>query len=110
MTKRPKKTMPAAPAAKAPAANAPASKSTVSKPRAAKTAALTIPDSKIPANIDWQASVLAEKVQRQVMSLADATRELDDWQNDEEIEAEARVASRALIVTHMLNTILKRGY
>ncbi|MCR9175615.1 MAG: hypothetical protein NXI19_06400 [Alphaproteobacteria bacterium] len=67
-------------------------------------------DSKIPANIDWQASVLAEKVQRRVMSLADATRELEDWQNDEAIEAGARVASRALIVTHMLNTILKRGY
>lgn len=54
--------------------------------------------------------MLAEKVQRRVMSLADATRELEDWQNDEAIEAGARVASRALIVTHMLNTILKRGY
>lgn len=105
MTKLPRKTAPAAKAA-----TAPASKGRVSKPRVAKTAAAKIPHSKIPANIDWQASVLAEKVQRQVMSLADATRELEDWQTDEAIEAGARVASRALIVTHMLNTILKRGY
>jgi hypothetical protein len=84
------------------------------KPKAAghtsKTAAPKIPTSTIPANIDWQASVLAEKVQRKVMRLEDATRELEDWQDDEAIEADARVASRALIVTHMLNAILKRGY
>ena len=95
MTKRPQKTSPA---------------SRASKSTGSKTKALKIPDSKIPANIDWQASVLAEKVQRRVVSLADATRELEEWQTDEAIEAEARVASRALIVTHMLNTILKRGY
>jgi hypothetical protein len=60
--------------------------------------------------VDWQASVLATKVQRKVMGLDEAARELDDWQKDAGLSQEDRVVSRALLVTHMLNTILKRGY
>lgn len=64
----------------------------------------------IHPDVDWQASVLATKVQRKVMGLDEAARELDDWQKDAGLSQEDRVVSRALLVTHMLNTILKRGY
>jgi hypothetical protein len=106
MTKTPQNLKaPKKPTPKKPTPKTRASKKAVPAPKVQK-----IPPSNIPANIDWQASVLAEKVQRRVMSLEDATRELEDWQDDEAIAADTRVASRALIVTHMLNAILKRGY
>lgn len=64
----------------------------------------------IHPDVDWQASVLATKVQRKVMSLDQAALELDDWQKEAGLDPDDRVVSRALLVTHMLNTILKRGY
>lgn len=64
----------------------------------------------IHPDVDWQASVLAEKVRRRVMSLEAAARELDDWQDEAGLEPEARPRSRSLIVTHMLNAMLKRGF
>lgn len=78
----------------------------------------------IDPDVDWQASVLATKVMRRVLSLADATVELDEWQKEAHSQPKDRAAkpqdgdahkskpvdSRSLIVTHMLNAILKRGY
>ena len=62
-------------------------------------------------DIDWQADMLATKVLKRAMSLAAASSELDDWQTDAGADARYRtVNSRTLIVTHALNTLLKRGY
>lgn len=66
----------------------------------------------IHPDVDWQAQLLAGKVLRRVMTLATATEELDAWQ----AEALAGsggwrpVAPRALILTHMMNLLLARGY
>jgi len=93
-------------------------------PRSRETAS---PGTPIDADVDWQASVLAEKVLKRVMSLRDAVQELDEWQRETakpdsapstsdagEINTPAAAMaaqpdSRALIVTHMMNTLLKRG-
>ncbi len=62
-------------------------------------------------DIDWQAGMLAGKVLKRAMSLETAARELDDWQREAEPGGSYRaVDSRSLIVTHALNTLLKRGY
>lgn len=66
----------------------------------------------IHPDIDWQAQLLADKVLRRVMTLAAATDELRAWQ----AEALAgggewrSVEPRALVVTHMMNRLLARGY
>ncbi len=69
---------------------------------------------RIHPDIDFQAGLLAGKVSRRVMSLEEASRELSDWQaqalettND---GSWTPVEPRALIVTHMMNALLKRGY
>ena len=62
-------------------------------------------------DIDWQANMLAGKVLKRAMSLEAASSELDDWQRDAKSDTKYRdVDSRALIVTHALNALLKRGY
>jgi hypothetical protein len=62
-------------------------------------------------DIDWQANMLAAKVLKRALGLDAASRELDDWQGDDKSNgAYRKVDSRALIVTHALNTLLKRGY
>lgn len=66
----------------------------------------------IHPDIDWQAALLAGKVLRRVMTLAQATEELGAWQ-DEALGAGGRwraVEPRALVVTHMMNALLSRGY
>jgi len=65
----------------------------------------------IHPDIDWQAGLLAGKVLRRVMTLAEACEELAGWQA-ETIAPDGRwraVEPRALIVTHMLNRLLARG-
>lgn len=72
----------------------------------------------IHPEVDWQAAVLATKVLRRVMSLADACQELAGWQADALGSTGApggtgdwrAVEPRALIVTHMMNRLLDRGY
>jgi hypothetical protein len=65
----------------------------------------------VDPDIDWQASLLATKVLKRAMTLKAASGELDDWQRDAETKSTHRqVDSRALIVTHALNALLKRGY
>ncbi|MEQ8398832.1 hypothetical protein [Thalassobaculum sp.] len=66
----------------------------------------------IHPDVDWQASLLAAKVLRRVMTLAQACEELAAWQADAGGKnAEWRpVEPRALIVTHMMNSLLSRGY
>ena len=65
----------------------------------------------VDPDIDWQATMLASKVLKRAMSLEAASSELDDWQRDTKPDEKYRtVDSRALIVTHALNTLLKRGY
>jgi hypothetical protein len=62
-------------------------------------------------DIDWQANMLAAKVLKRTMPLDAASGELDDWQRDAKMGEKYRtVGSRSLIVTHALNTLLKRGY
>ncbi|MDF1793142.1 MAG: hypothetical protein P1U88_14595 [Thalassobaculaceae bacterium] len=68
----------------------------------------------INPDVDFQAGLLAAKVARRVMSLDAAARELSDWQA-ETLSAERgdrwrAVEPRTLIVTHMMNRLLKRGY
>ncbi len=66
----------------------------------------------IHPDIDWQAQLLADKVLRRVMTLADATEELAAWQA-EALAGHDRwraIEPRALIVTHMMNKLLARGY
>lgn len=68
----------------------------------------------INPDIDFQAGLLAAKVARRVMSLDAAAAELSDWQAEaqsREVAGKWRtVEPRALIVTHMMNSLLKRGY
>lgn len=69
-------------------------------------------DPPIHPDIDWQASVLAGKVLRRVVTLAAACDELATWQ-DEALAGDRAwraVEPRALIVTHMMNHLLSRGY
>ena len=66
----------------------------------------------IDPDIDWQASLLAAKVLRRVMTLAQACDELAAWQAETAGADGAwrTVEPRALIVTHMMNSLLTRGY
>lgn len=66
----------------------------------------------IHPDIDWQAQLLAGKVLRRVMTLATACDELATWQAEALAGNDGwrAVAPRALIVTHMMNTLLARGY
>ena len=68
----------------------------------------------INPDVDFQAGLLAAKVARRVISLNDAAAELSDWQSRTLEGAAAAqwraVEPRALIVTHMMNRLLKRGY
>lgn len=66
----------------------------------------------INPDIDWQASLLAGKVLRRVMTLAQACDELAAWQagTSGADGAWRTVEPRALIVTHMMNSLLTRGY
>lgn len=68
----------------------------------------------INPDVDFQAGLLAAKVARRVMSLDDAAAELSDWQAQTLTGQAAKqwraVEPRALIVTHMMNRLLKRGY
>lgn len=66
----------------------------------------------IHPDIDWQAGLLAEKVLRRVMTLAAATEELAAWQAEALAGTDAwrTVEPRALVVTHMMNRLLVRGY
>ena len=66
----------------------------------------------IHPDIEWQAGLLAGKVLRRVMTLAQACEELAAWQA-EAAGPDGRwrtVEPRALIVTHMMNSLLARGY
>ena len=55
--------------------------------------------------------MLADKVLKRAMTLKAASMELDDWQRDAKPDKKYRqVDSQALIVTHALNNLLKRGY
>ncbi|NQW09537.1 MAG: hypothetical protein HQ481_06620 [Alphaproteobacteria bacterium] len=69
-------------------------------------------DAQIDPDMEFQAGLLADKVMRRVMTLADAVGELDQWQAGAAAAEPPwrRVEARALIVTHMMNTLLKRGY
>ena len=68
----------------------------------------------INPDVDFQAGLLAAKVARRVMTLEAAAAELAGWQMDSLAGAEAgrwrEIDPRALIVTHMMNRLLKRGY
>lgn len=68
----------------------------------------------INPDVDFQADLLAAKVTRHVMSLEAAAAELADWQTDtlaKDSSAQWRpIDPRTLIVTHMMNRLLKRGY
>ena len=69
---------------------------------------------RIHPDVDFQAGLLAAKVTRRVMSLDAASQELADWQDTAIADAGRKswdpVEPRALIVTHMMNSLLKRGY
>ena len=71
-------------------------------------------DRPINPDVDFQAGLLAAKVARRVMSLDAATGELAEWQTESLGAADdgkwRTVEPRALIVTHMMNQLLKRGY
>jgi hypothetical protein len=61
--------------------------------------------------LDWQATMLADKVLKRAIILKAASMELDDWQRDAKVDKKYRqVDSKALIVSHALNNLLKRGY
>lgn len=66
----------------------------------------------IDPDLEFQAGLLADKVSRRVMRLADAVAELEHWQADTATENTTwrAVDARSLIVTHMMNALLKRGY
>lgn len=68
----------------------------------------------IHPDVDFQAGLLAAKVGRRVMSLDAAAAELTGWQHETLTGAEGDrwrpVEPRALIVMHMMNRLLKRGY
>src|SRR3546814_1989365 len=66
----------------------------------------------IHPDVDWQASLLATKVLRRVMTLRQACDELAGWQAEAvgDDPAWRPVQPRTLIVTHMMNRLLKRGY
>lgn len=68
----------------------------------------------INPDVDFQAGLLAAKVARRLISLHDAEAELSDWQKQTltgpTAETWRAVEPRALIVTHMMNHLLKRGY
>jgi hypothetical protein len=62
-------------------------------------------------DIKWQATMLAAKVLKRAMTLQAAANELDDWQCETGVDEKHRaVDSRTLIVTHALNSLIKRGY
>lgn len=69
---------------------------------------------RIHPDVDFQAGLLAGKVTRRIMTLSEACRELADWQKSAMEQTDAGdwdpIDPRALIVTHMINTLLKRGY
>lgn len=71
-------------------------------------------DRPINPDVEFQAGLLATKVARRVMSLDAAASELADWQAEAltgDGGAQWReIDPRALIVTHMMNQLLKRGY
>ena len=62
-------------------------------------------------DIDWQAALLAGKVLRRVMTLAEACEELAGWQSEAIAPGSGwrTVEPRSLIVTHMMNRLLARG-
>lgn len=68
----------------------------------------------IHPDVDFQAGLLAAKVGRRVMTLDAAAAELATWQSDSLVGDAAdrwrTVEPRALIVMHMMNRLLKRGY
>lgn len=68
----------------------------------------------INPDVDFQAGLLAAKVARRVMSLDAAAAELADWQartlTGEAADRWRPVEPRALVVTHMMNRLLTRGY
>ena len=68
----------------------------------------------INPDVEFQAGLLAAKVARRVISLDDAAAELSDWQtrtlSGPAAEQWRTVEPRSLIVTHMMNRLLKRGY
>ncbi|WPZ35257.1 hypothetical protein T8K17_03730 [Thalassobaculum sp. OXR-137] len=68
----------------------------------------------INPEVEFQAGLLAAKVARRVISLDEASAELSDWQArtlaGDVAERWRAVEPRALIVTHMINRLLKRGY
>lgn len=68
----------------------------------------------INPDVDFQAGLLAVKVARRVISLDDAAAELSEWQTQtlagKTAETWRPVEPRSLIVTHMMNRLLKRGY
>lgn len=68
----------------------------------------------IHPDVEFQAKLLAEKVARRVLSLSAASHELADWQSDtldrQAPEQWRPVEPRTLIVTHMMNRLLQRGY
>lgn len=66
----------------------------------------------IHPDIEFQAGLLAQKVARRVMSLNEAAAELAHWQAETlgDDDRWRRIDPRALIVTHMMNALLKRGY
>ena len=87
------------------------------RPTPADTAAAgAAPDERRPIHpeVDWQAALLAAKVLRRVMTLAEASAELAGWQSDAlgspSGDAWRAVEPRALIVTHMMNRLLNRGW
>lgn len=84
----------------------------VSKKTPSKPAGTTPESAPINPDLEFQAGLLADKVTRRVMRLADAVTELEHWQADAAPSDTAwrPVDARSLIVTHMMNALLKRGY
>lgn len=83
-------------------------------PRPQKTKPSALPA--IHPDVEWQAEMLAGRVLKKVVSLKDATLELEEIQGDalEEVGETSSpyrsVDARSLIVTHMMNSLLRRGY
>ncbi|MDE0810560.1 MAG: hypothetical protein OSB69_14745 [Alphaproteobacteria bacterium] len=65
----------------------------------------------VTPKIDWQVTMLADKVLKRAMTLKAASMELDDWPRDAKVNKKyQQVHSKALIVSHALNNLLKRVY